>query len=285
MPLRDTFTRWRHYSLVVLTEEACFLEIRLRGGDLRLFLLCPELLTITKIENKFIETIHDCYLHQHIQDSTRRHGNDEPSSIDLLFTDEIMQVSDIVNHALPGKSEHSVITFKFNCYLDYSKPKESYVYEKADFHSMKIQLEIRTDTCIYNISEMVRREIVNLNVYKACGPDEINPRLLIELVDSISRPIALLLNETMKHGEIPKDWKLANVSPIYKKGAKNRAENCRPVSLTYFVKEAVMNHTIEEKLLSSKQYGFISGRSTTTQLLRYLDKCIETIIDGGVDLS
>lgn len=33
---------------------------------------------------------------------------------------------------------------------------------------------------------------------------------------------------------------------------------------------------------SSKQYGFISGRSTTTQLLTYLDKCITKIVDGGV---
>ena len=75
-----------------------------------------------------------------------------------------------------------------------------------------------------------------------------------------------------------------------KKGLRNRAENYRPVSfpfticklMEYFVKEAVMNYIIEEKILSSKQYGFKSGRSTTTQLLRYLDKCIETIVDGGV---
>ena len=31
-----------------------------------------------------------------------------------------------------------------------------------------------------------------------------------------------------------------------------------------------------------KQHGFTSGRSTTTQLLMYLDKCLETIVDGGV---
>ena len=30
------------------------------------------------------------------------------------------------------------------------------------------------------------------------------------------------------------------------------------------------------------QFGFISGRSTTTQLLNYLDKCIEVIVNGGV---
>ena len=37
-----------------------------------------------------------------------------------------------------------------------------------------------------------------------------------------------------------------------------------------------------ENLFSSKQYDFINGRSTTTQLLSYLDKCIDTIVSGGV---
>ena len=89
---------------------------------------------------------------------------------------------------------------------------------------------------------------------------------------------------------IPLDWKKAYVSPIYKKGARNRAENYRPISLTCilcklmesFIKDIVMKHLKSENLLSCKQYGFISGRSTTTQLLSYLDKCIETIVTGGV---
>ena len=37
-----------------------------------------------------------------------------------------------------------------------------------------------------------------------------------------------------------------------------------------------------EIVLSSKQYGFINGRSTATQLLSYLDKWIDTIVSGGV---
>ena len=49
-----------------------------------------------------------------------------------------------------------------------------------------------------------------------------------------------------------------------------------------FIKDVVMKHLNSENLLSCKQYGFISGRSTTTQLLSYLDKCIETIVTGGV---
>ena len=81
-----------------------------------------------------------CYLHQHLEKLTRNRGNDEPSLIDLVLTDEVMQVSDIVYYAPLGKSDHDVISFNFNCYLDYSKPKERYIYEKADFESMKNDL-------------------------------------------------------------------------------------------------------------------------------------------------
>ena len=43
-----------------------------------------------------------------------------------------------------------------------------------------------------------------------------------------------------------------------------------------------MSHIEEQELLSKKQYGFISRRSTTIQLLNYLDQCIQTIVVGGV---
>ena len=89
---------------------------------------------------------------------------------------------------------------------------------------------------------------------------------------------------------MPHDWKFANISPIFKKGSRSLAENYRPISLTsvvcklmeVFVKRVIMQHLTDQKLLSPKQYGFISGRSTTTQLLTYLDKCIESIVNGGV---
>ena len=155
------------------------------------------------------------------------------------------------------------------------------------------KLDKKTDASIYTLfvtNEMVREEILNLNVNKSCGPDNVHPRLLIELAESLSKPISLLLNRTMEEGDIPTEWKSANVSPIYKKGSKNKAENYRPISLTSiickimesFIKERVVAHLISNNLLSSKQFGFISGRSTATQLLRYLDKCIDTIVNGGV---
>ena len=137
---------------------------------------------------------------------------------------------------------------------------------------------------------MFRNEILKLNASKSCGPDEIHLQILIELVDFVSKRLALLLNKTMDEGCIPQDWKMVYVSPIFKKGARNKAENYRPISLTsivgklmeYFVKDSIMTHMRAENLLSSKQYGFINGRSTTIQLLSYLDKCIDTIVSGGI---
>ena len=65
-------------------------------------------------EYKFIETIRDCFFHQHNLENSRRRGNDEPSLIDLIFTDELMHISNVCHPSPLGKSDHNVITFNFN---------------------------------------------------------------------------------------------------------------------------------------------------------------------------
>ena len=85
-------------------------------------------------------------------------------------------------------------------------------------------------------------------------------------------------------------WKLAFVTPIHKKESKNVAENYRPISLTSvlckimesLIREHVLKHLLKNILQSNKQYGFINGRSTTTQLLYYLDQSVAKIAEGGV---
>ena len=89
----------------------------------------------------------------------------------------------------------------------------------------------------------------------------------------------------MQLGLLPDDWKWARVPPIYKKGSKSHAVNYRPISLTSilcklmesFVRDKVMMHIQELKLLTCKQFRFISGRLTVPQLLTYLDKCLKLL--------
>ena len=154
------------------------------------------------------------------------------------------------------------------------------------------KLSSRTESFITNmhVSEaIVKKELMSVNLNKSLGPNEIHPRLLAELADFLSELVTLLFNKSILHGVLPREWKEAYISPIYKKGSNSYAENYRPISLTCtlskllesFVKE-VLNHLLEKMLLSKKQYGFISGRSTTTQLLKFLAKCMNTVVNGSV---
>ena len=48
-----------------------------------------------------------------------------PSLIDFIMSNEQEMVSDILIDSLLGKSDHAVLTFTFNAYLDGSKNREN----------------------------------------------------------------------------------------------------------------------------------------------------------------
>ena len=138
---------------------------------------------------------------------------------------------------------------------------------------------------------MVQNQLKELNHNKSFGPDEIHPRMLAELSDYLSLPLAVIMNKSLVEGSSPQDWKMAHVTTIYKnKGAENLAVNYRPVSLTSVVcklmesilRKHTMDHLSDHNLLSNKQYRFLNNRSTVTQLLYYLDKSYESISEGNV---
>ena len=147
-------------------------------------------------EAKLIETIRDCYFYQHIEQVTRRRGNDNPSLIDLVFTDEEIQISDIQHIAPLGKSDHTLITFNFNCYLEYSKPKERYLYSKGGYDEMGkhlaslLRLEIWT-----MISTTLKSKLLELR-------DKYVPRQIITLKPSWKEkgccPISKTTREAIK---------------------------------------------------------------------------------------
>ena len=76
------------------------------------------------------------------------------------------------------------------------------------------------------------------------------------------------------HGDIPKEWTLASISPLFKKGDRSLACNYRPVSLTcvpcklleHIECSNIMAHLDEHKLRSDKQHAFRKWHSCKTQL-------------------
>ena len=79
--------------------------------------------------------------------ATRRRGNDDPSTLDLIFTNEEMQVSEITHAPTPpplGKSDHDVLSFSFHCYVDFVRKKERHIFERGDYAAMRNSESIKT---------------------------------------------------------------------------------------------------------------------------------------------
>lgn len=70
---------------------------------------------------KFMESIRDSYLHQHILGYTRTRDNSEPSTIDLVFTNEEHMIDKIEYESPLGRSDHVVLTFNYKCYFELEK--------------------------------------------------------------------------------------------------------------------------------------------------------------------
>ena len=88
----------------------------------------------------------------------------------------------------------------------------------------------------FDISEdEIRQYLSNLKENKACGPDEIYAKLLRELSHELALPLRIIFNRSLKFTEIPRDWKDANVIPVFKGGSKTDPSSDRAVSLTSLI--------------------------------------------------
>ena len=82
-------------------------------------------------------------------------------------------------------------------------------------------------------------------------------------------------NHSLSIGCIPSQWKCANVVPVYKRGDKTNMLNYRLVSLTSIVYKLLekvvvkqlLDHCLDNGLITSQQHGFLPGRSCTTALV------------------
>ncbi|KFQ39822.1 RNA-directed DNA polymerase from mobile element jockey, partial [Mesitornis unicolor] len=100
--------------------------------------------------------------------------------------------------------------------------------------------------------EVVSYLLYHLDIHKSMGPDRIHPRVLRELAEVLTKPLSIIYQQSWLTGEGTVDWRLANMTPIYKKGRKEDPGNYRPVSLTS-VPGKVMEQIILSAITSHKQ--------------------------------
>jgi len=68
--------------------------------------------------------------------------------------------------------------------------------------------------------DIIRKKLMTICMDKAPGVDELVPRFLAALSDEISVSLSIIYNRSLREGEVPNDWRDANVSPIFKSGSR-----------------------------------------------------------------
>jgi len=102
----------------------------------------------------------------------------------------------------------------------------------------------------------------------------------------------IIFRKSLDEDSVPDDWKSANISPIFKKGNRNIADNYRPVSFTSLIckmfesiiRDAIVRHLEDNSLLRDSQHGFRKGRLCLTNLLTFMDK-VTGYLDSGVPVD
>ena len=105
-------------------------------------------------------------------------------------------------------------------------------------------------------------------------------------IDTLSDILTAIFQYSIDIVELPSQWKLANVVPIFKAGKRTSPSNYRPVSLTCIPCKLVEHIALHElnKLLdgkiSSNQRGFRRGLPCTTQLVGLLHEISREVERG-----
>ncbi|GFV23876.1 probable RNA-directed DNA polymerase from transposon BS [Trichonephila clavipes] len=119
--------------------------------------------------------------------------------------------------------------------------------------------------------------VKNLRPNKSPGINLITNRILKNLPTKFIIFIALLFNILFENCYFPKSWRMALVIPILKPNSdESNAQNYRPISLLsslskayeFMIVNRLNQHCLARNIIIPEQHGFVTKRSTVTQLLR-----------------
>ena len=91
---------------------------------------------------------------------------------------------------------------------------------------------------------------------------------------------------SLELGSVPGNWKMANITPVFKQDDSSLVQNYRPISLLCTVSKVlercVFNHCYPHliQFIYHLQHGFLKGRSTETQLLEVYHDILASLACG-----
>uniref|UniRef100_A0A8B9VCW6 RNA-directed DNA polymerase from mobile element jockey n=1 Tax=Anas zonorhyncha TaxID=75864 RepID=A0A8B9VCW6_9AVES len=140
------------------------------------------------------------------------------------------------------------------------RPKMSQRGRRPAWLNRELWLELRRKKRVYNLWKIGQ---ATKEDYKDVAR---------ELAEELAKPLSIIYQQSWLSGEVPADWRLANVTPIYKKGRRADPGNYRPVSLTSVpgkLMDIIMRHLQGKQVIKPSQHGVIKGRSCLTNLISF----------------
>ena len=202
---------------------------------------------------------------------------------DILSNDKV--VADEINSFFTNATKNLGITE--NTYIvdisnDITDPVNKAIYKFKNHPSiLLIQRKVANDST-FSFNEAffseIEKELRSLNPNKAYTFKNIPPKILKESREYCSDIQQKLFNKTLSNKEFPDEFKLADVTTIYKKDDPNKSKNYRPVSVLPVVSkvfEKIIHDQISQYInsfLTPYLCGYRKGFSTQQALLSLIEK-------------
>lgn len=132
----------------------------------------------------------------------------------------------------------------------------------------------------------VATKINNLKDDFSPGPDGLPAIVLKKCINHLTQPLSALFQLSIAQGIFPELWKHSYITPIHKKGCKSEISNYRPIAKLSCVPKLFESIVYDvmffhcKQIFSSKQHGFLKGRSTVTNLTEFVSRTLCTLEDG-----
>ena len=128
---------------------------------------------------------------------------------------------------------------------------------------------------LFVTSVMIANKIKETKDNKSPGVDGIPQKLLKEIVEQMSTPLANFFKLSLEEGIIPSEWKEANITPLFKKEQARKLQTSE-FNISKLLETLIRDHMVEflvkHKLINTSQHGFLKTRSCLTNLLCFLKK-------------
>ena len=159
----------------------------------------------------------------------------------------------------------------------------------ASILAIRERKKAQINFCFKEVSfEKIQKEILNLNNKKASQNSVIPTKIIKENSDIFEKVLCSFINDSIKSFTFPSCLKEADVTPIHKKGKKDKKENYRPVSILPVLSKIferimfIQMSAFFEDIFNKQQCGFHKGYYTQQCLLKMLEKWKRSVDEGKV---